>query len=101
MSEQAPEAEAVLAPVEAAAAARPALHGAERGEEVLLVAPEGDHGAQGPQIGGGGVSVALKEFANMIDMYMYKEEVSVTLSSHVSVSYLQYFRGHVDWGSTD
>ena len=59
VSEEAPEAEAVPAPVEAAAAARPALHGAERGEEVLAVAPEGDHGAQGPQVGGGGVSVTL------------------------------------------
>ena len=40
VSEEAPEAEAVPAPVEAAAAPRPALHGAERGEEVLAVAPE-------------------------------------------------------------
>ena len=63
VSEEAPEAEAVLAPVEAAAAARPPLHGAERGEEVLLVAPEGDHGAQGPQVGRGGVMVALENNA--------------------------------------
>ena len=63
VSEEAPEAEAVPAPVEAAPAPRPALHGAERGEEVLAVAPEGDHGAQRPQVGGGGIGMTLIELA--------------------------------------
>ena len=40
VSEEASEAGAVPPPVEAAAVPRPTLHGAERCEEVLAVAPE-------------------------------------------------------------